>query len=262
MRGLRAAWLAALALACALALPARAALVTEAQEVELGRRAAAQLERDVGRVPDPRLEARVRRLGVPLARVSGRPSLPWTFRVLASRDVNAVSLPGGFVYVTQGLVDFVADDAELAFVLAHEIAHVHARHHVQLLERDYFLALLVDLLMGRDRNAAAAGHLVRNLLTRGFSREFEYEADRLAVRLMQRAGWDPRAAVRFLERLRARQTRDPEGVEVLLRTHPGVGDRVRRVREEVDRLGTGPAGAAAGGPSPSGVARDLQGSQP
>lgn len=234
-------WVASLALAMAASSAAHAALISEAQEVALGRQAASELERQVGVVNDPALVARINRVGILLVRQSTRPRLPWTFRVLATREVNAVSLPGGFIYVTRGLVGFAQDEAELAFVLAHEVAHVQARHHVQLVERELWLSLLVDLLLGKDSTAAAAGHLLRQLATRGFSREFEYEADRLAVRLMRRAGYDPQAAVRFLERLRAREARDPGAVEVLLRTHPGLGDRVRRVREEVQRLGRVPA---------------------
>jgi predicted Zn-dependent protease len=217
--------------------PAQAALISEAQEVRIGRQAAAELERQYPVSADAGLRARVTAVGERIAARSARPGLLYTFKVLRVRDVNAISLPGGFIYATEGLLRFVESDDELAFVLGHEIGHVAARHHVQLLERHFFLALVAQLLVGGDPSAAQVAALVRFLVQRGFSREFEFEADRLAVAYTHRAGFDAPAALGFMRRLRAAEGRDPSQFEVLFRTHPGLADRIERVRRELRQLG-------------------------
>jgi predicted Zn-dependent protease len=228
----------ALGLVVALAAaPAAAALIGERQEIALGRQAASELERTYGLVIDPARQERVTAIGMRLARSSDRPHLPWTFRILNVRDTNALSLPGGFVYVTRGMLGFVRSDDELAFVLAHEVAHVNQRHHVQLLERNFLLSIVAQLLFGRDATAEAVANFVRFLLSRGFTREFEFEADRVGVLLVHRTGFRADAALQFLERLRRAEGRDPSQFEVLFRTHPALGDRILRVRDQLRSMG-------------------------
>jgi predicted Zn-dependent protease len=169
--------------------------------------------------------------------VSTRRDLSYTFKVLRGREANAISLPGGFIYATEGLMRFVQSDAELAFVVGHEVGHVAARHHVAMIEQHLLLGLLGRLLLGGDGVAALAGDVVRLLLTRGFSRENEFQADQLGVGFAHRAGYDASAALTFMTRLRASEGRDPDSVEVLLRTHPALGDRIQRVRSELRTLG-------------------------
>ncbi|MCL6552259.1 MAG: M48 family metalloprotease [Firmicutes bacterium] len=217
--------------------PAQAALIGEAQEVRIGRQAAAELEQQYPLSPDAGLRARLTAIGERIAARSARPGLPYTFKVLRVREVNAISLPGGFIYATEGLMRFVESDDELAFVLGHEIGHVAARHHVQLLERHFFLALVAQLLFGGDPTAAQVAAIVRFFVQRGFSREFEFEADRLAVAYTHRAGFDASAGLGFLRRLRVAEGRDPSQFEVLFRTHPGLTDRIDRVRHELRQLG-------------------------
>lgn len=217
--------------------PARAALISEAQEIRIGRQAAAELEQESPLSRDAGLQARVAGVGRRIAARSARPGLPYEFKVLRAHEVNAISLPGGFIYATEGLVRFVQSDDELAFVLAHEVGHVAARHHVQLLERHFFLALVAQLLVGGDPTAAQVAAIVRFFVQRGFSREFEFEADRLAVAYTHRAGFDAAAGLTFMRRLRAAEGRAPDQFEVLFRTHPGLADRIERVRQELRQLG-------------------------
>lgn len=219
------------------AAPAAASLISQDQELQIGRQAAAQLEAEVGVVADPALTARLVGVGHRVAAASDRRNLPYTFKVLRGREVNAISLPGGFIYATLGLMRFVESDAELAFVMAHEVGHVAARHHVALIERQFYMGLVVQLLLGRNATAAQIGDIVRFLLTQGFSRENEFEADRLGVTYAHRAGIDASAGLRFMQRLHAAEGRDPGQVEVLLRTHPALGDRMKRVREQLRTLG-------------------------
>lgn len=217
--------------------PAAAALISEAQEINLGRQAARQLEAEVGVVADPAMSERVRSIGHRVASVSSRPGLPWTFKVMRGKDVNAVSLPGGFIYATDGLMRFVRSDDELAFVLGHEVGHVAARHHVAMIERYYFMSIVIQIAFGGNPSAAQIADLVRFFLTQGFSRENEFEADHLGVLHAHRAKFDASAGLGFMQRLRAAEGRDPSQVEVLLRTHPGLADRIVRVREQLRQLG-------------------------
>ncbi len=243
------------------AVPASAQLISEGQEIAIGRRAAAELEAEYGLAADPAQQALVERLGRRLAATSGRPGLPWRFRVLNTAEINAVSLPGGFVYATAGMLSFVRSTDELAFVLAHEVGHVEERHHVALIQRDFFFTIVVALVLGRDPGTAQIGRLVGALLNRGFSREAEFAADAAGVHLAHRAGFNAAAGLTFMERMRAAEGRDPSTVEVLFRTHPALGDRIVRVRSLLKELGyrvartVGPNGAPppAAGTAPPAV---------
>jgi len=231
----------ALLLAVALVLvptaPARAELVSTAQEISIGRRAASELEAEFGLVGDPAQTAAVTQIGMRLAAISDRPTLPWTFRVLNTSQVNAISLPGGFIYVTRGMMSFVQSPDELAFVLAHEVGHVDERHHVALIQRDFFFTIMLSLILGRDPGTAQIANLVGALLSRGFGREAEFEADTAGVTLAHRVRFDAGAGLPFMERLRAAEGRDPSRVEVLFRTHPALAERIVRVRALLRRLG-------------------------
>jgi predicted Zn-dependent protease len=235
-RAVRAGVLAVLLLATH-AHPALAAIISQDEEIRIGREAAAQLEAEVGLSADPSLAIRLQGVGRRVAAVSSRRSLAYSFKVIRGRDVNAISLPGGFIYATEGLMRFAQTDAELAFVMGHEIGHVAARHHVAMIEQHMMLGLLSRLLLGGNATTAAAGEILRFLLTRGFSRENEAEADRLGVGFAHRAGFDASAALEFLGRLRAAEGRDPDRFEVLLRTHPATSDRIQRVRAELRAIG-------------------------
>lgn len=221
----------------AVATPARAAILSTRQEISIGRDAAGNLEARYGIVSDPAQGRRLAAIGNRLAGVSDRTDLPWRFRILNHTDINAISLPGGFIYVTRGMLGFVRSDDELAFVLAHEVAHVNQRHHVDVLERHFFMAIVITLLFGKDTQATQIADFVGFLLQRGFSRTFEFEADRIGVRLAHRAGFRADAGLDFMERLRAAEGQEPGAFAVLFQTHPGLADRILRVREELRRLG-------------------------
>lgn len=219
------------------AAPAAASLISQDEEIRIGRQAAAQLEAEVGLVADPALVARLSGLGHRVAAVSDRRDLPYTFKVLRGKEVNAISLPGGFIYATAGLMRFVESDAELGFVMGHEVGHVAARHHVIMIERQFYLALVAQVLLGRNASALQIGDVLRFLLTQGFSRENEFEADQRGVMYAHRAGLDASAGLRFMERLRATEGKDPSQVEVLMRTHPATADRIQRLRDQLRNLG-------------------------
>ena len=120
---------------CAGLLAAQVLKLNEKQELEVGRLAAAQVEKEQPVFADTDVTAYVQKVGLRLARVSGRPGLRYYFKILQSDDVNAYALPGGWVYVTLGLLESVGDESELAAVLAHEIGHIAARQHASKLRR-------------------------------------------------------------------------------------------------------------------------------
>lgn len=219
------------------AAPAAAAIISTAQEVSIGRQAAAELESEIPVLHDPGPTGFVTSVGLRLAAASDRKDLPWTFKVLNTDKVNAISLPGGFIYVTRGMLSFVQSPDELAFVLGHEVAHVERRHHVAIIERDFFFTVVLQLLFGGSPNNAQIASLVRVLANRGFSREAEFDADLVGTTLTHRSGFNAGAGLTFMERMRVAEGRDPSRVEVFFSTHPGLADRMVRVRELLRRLG-------------------------
>ncbi len=166
--------------------------VTEAQEADLGRQMAALLLQGKPLDPTPELQRYVNLLGRWLSLQSSRPDLPWTFVVVDESDFNAYSTPGGHVFVTRGLVDRCTDEAELAGILAHEIAHVAHRHHLH--------AMRTALRMGTPAGLPA---LVRQVHTQGVGAEAEHAADREAIVLAARAGLDPYGLVSALVQVNA-----------------------------------------------------------
>ncbi|GAA4426915.1 M48 family metalloprotease [Acidovorax lacteus] len=167
--------------------------ITEAQEVALGRQMAAQLLAGRPMDPTPGLQRYVNQLGRWLSLQSARPGLPWAFVVIDESEFLAFSLPGGVVAVTRGLIDRCADEAELAGLLAHEIAHGVNRHHLQALQR---------ALQGAGGTATWAA-LTRHVYLVGAGAEAEYAADREAVLIAARAGLDPLGLVSALVQVNA-----------------------------------------------------------
>jgi Zn-dependent protease with chaperone function len=211
--------------------------LSEPDEVAIGRRVAAELEFDQPMVNDRAVLDYVERLGLRLARVSSRSHLRYRFRVLDSDDINAFVLPGGFVYVTRGLLDTTDTDAEVAGALAHEIGHVVARHHASRIRRDRLTALGLSALspaLGGGLTGLGARQATRTGvqgLFQRFSREQEREADRLAVLLVQDAGYDPRALMTFFERLAEMRETRPGRIERFFASHPSPEERADNVSD-------------------------------
>lgn len=166
--------------------------VTDAQEAELGSQMAVLLLHGKPLDPTPELQRYVNRLGRWLSLQSTRPGLPWTFVVVDESDFNAYSAPGGYVFVTRGLIDRCTDEAELAGILAHEIAHVINKHHLHAMHR--------AARSGVPSNLAA---LVRHVHAQGYGDQAEHAADREAVTLAARAGLDPFGLVSALVQVNA-----------------------------------------------------------
>ncbi|MBU2034594.1 MAG: septum formation protein Maf [Candidatus Omnitrophica bacterium] len=205
------------------------------KEVQMGQSISRSLEEELKLADDPLLQKRVEDIGKKVVAVSDRKDIDYHFKVLDDEEVNALSLPGGFVYVNKGLVDKVSSDDELAAVLAHEVGHIVARHSIKKLQGviSYsFLRLLTVPLNDAGKVGTAADMAVTELLL-GFSREDELLADQLAARYVKLAGYSPKAMINFLEKLEDINRRKPLRPKNYLKTHPYVPDRIRVVKEEM-----------------------------
>ncbi len=205
------------------------------REVELGRSMSKQLEKQVKLTEDPLIQDRVKTIGKKIAAVADRKDIDYIFKAIAEDEINAVSLPGGFVYVNSGLIDRVANDDELASVLAHEVGHIVARHSIKKLQAamGYTLAQLVTIPIPQAGPVRNAADLAFTQLYLGYSREDELLADQLGARYAKLAGYDPLAMIAFLKKLEENNRRKPLQPKSYFRTHPFVPDRIRVVKQEL-----------------------------
>jgi predicted Zn-dependent protease len=233
--------------------PAHAQLfgMSEQQEIQIGRQVESQVAKTYGFVNDPAKTQYVRTIGLRLARVSERPTLPWTYHIVQDSSVNAFAAPGGFVFVTKGLLPFVKSEDELAFVLGHETTHIAHRHAVDLAQKEMELqlgaTLITRIFFGGDMTAYQLSRIGSALLGAKYSRDKEYEADHYGVIYTKKAGWDPRAAVAFFERLRGLEQK-PGVLGTAFASHPPTPDRIRAVRDELRQMGYQAASQVEGMP--------------
>lgn len=200
----------------------------------------AQFAQKPGFVKDPVATKYVTGIGRRLARVSERPNLPWTYHIINDSTPNAVAAPGGFIFVTSGLMHFVRNVNELAFVLGHETTHVAHRHAVQLAQRDMELqfgaALVSQILFGGNMTAYQLATLGRALVDAKYSRDKEFEADHYGVIYARKAGFDPRAALTFMQRLQALDKGQSAATHAF-EDHPDTAARVTALRTELRQMG-------------------------
>jgi predicted Zn-dependent protease len=239
---------ALVALSVVSAAPAAAInLFSVEQEAQLGRRAAADAERQLPMVRDGYVEQYLNAIVGRLASVAPGPRFSYRARVVNAADLNAFALPGGYIYVNRGLIDAVRSEGELAGVLAHEMAHVAHRHGTSQVTKAYGaqlgLGLLSGVLGGRDNRLGMGeqivGSLGLNALFMKFSRNAENEADRVGAQMMARAGYDPMAMASFFDLLAARQRSNPSGVAQFFSSHPSARNRSANIRAQAAQLGGG-----------------------
>ena len=205
------------------------------REVQMGKSIAKQLEKKYKYVDDPLIQKRVEDIGKKIAAVCDRKEIDYTFKVINDDEVNAFSLPGGFVYVNKGLIDKVANDNELACVLAHEVGHIVARHSIKKLQGMYGYSILRLLVASASKSApiGAAADTAFTELMLGYSREDELLADQLGTRYARLAGYDPHGMIAFLNKLEQVNRRSPLQPRSYFKTHPYVPDRIRIVKQEL-----------------------------
>lgn len=205
------------------------------EELRIGRQLAGNLLGAVPLVKDAKLQRYVNEVGRWVASQGERPELKWYFGVLDSEDVNAFALPGGYVFVTRGLVGLLSSEAELAGVLGHEIGHVLLQHHLKVLKQSQMVGVASGVLgsqVGGGRLEAAA---IQQLLgkgaeavARGLDKSAEFEADRVGVVLATRAGYSPYGLPMALQKIAQRNPREAS-VALLFKTHPLPQERLLRL---------------------------------
>ena len=241
------------------AIPAYAADDHRKAEIKMGREAVEEVERDQKFITDPKVVERVDNMGRAIAKIANAETVPasygnsevyqfdYKFKIVDDKSVNAFSLPGGFIYVNQGLLDYCQSDHELAGVLAHEIAH-SAHHHMTYLLRQeskldgqIALLLLAGMLTKVDAqnlgNLLLGAQLVRIARSSGYGQKAEADADSAAVIYSEKAGYNPVGTLTFLERLAHDYGTMPNQELGILQTHPAPLDRCQAVETKIKTLG-------------------------
>jgi beta-barrel assembly-enhancing protease len=226
-------------------------LISVRDEIAIGRRAQQDVRRQVPELRDATVNRYIGSLGRRIAARADGPRYPYSFDVANYREINAFALPGGPIWLHRGLIDAAQNEAQLAGVIAHEVAHIAERHAAEQFTKGTFANVGLGLLgavLGEGRGAQIAqlgAGFAANATMMKFSRDAEREADRKALLYMKRAGYDPRGMVEFLQVLRQRQGRDPRSVQVFFSSHPAPAERVRLLQQEANRLGGGRRDSAA-----------------
>jgi predicted Zn-dependent protease len=224
-------------------------LMSEAQEIQLGQEMDAQVRREMGLYDDPALQRYVQEVGLRLARTSERPNLPWHFAVVDQPAINAFALPGGYIYLTRGILPFLDDEAQLAGVLGHEIGHVTARHAAQQYSEATTAGIGVTLLSIFVPEARPFQNITETALGVLFlkhGRDDELQADRLGVQYSARSGWDPAGVAGMLKTLARldEASGSRRGVPNWLATHPAPADRVEQIQTAIQQASATPVGTS------------------
>jgi MAF protein len=205
------------------------------KEIAIGQSIAKAVQKEYEAYDDPLVQKRVEDIGKKIVAVCDRKEITYHFMVLDDDEVNAISLPGGYVYINKGLIEKVANDDELAGVLAHEIGHIVARHSIKKLQavQGYTVLRLLVMAAPKSGQVGTAADAAFTELLLGYSREDELLADQLGARYARLAGYDPKAMINFLKKLQEINRRKPAQPRSYYKTHPYVPDRVREVKKEI-----------------------------
>ena len=201
--------------------------ISDAEEVALGRRINdMMLSQQYQLYGNNQVQSYVNRIGQRLVSASDSRDIPFNFQVVASDEVNAFAVPGGYVYVTTGLLQVAENEAQLASVLAHEISHINERHSIEAIKRAALAQGIAETANIETNNLAQIGYQLTINLPR--SRDFEYAADEGGLEILRQAGYPPMAFVDFLEVLES-----AAGTPEFLRTHPTSANRIEELRNQI-----------------------------
>ncbi len=206
-----------------------------ADEIRIGKQVSGDLLGAAPLVKDDALQRYVNTVGRWVAAQSDRPDLPWQFGVIESEDINAFAAPGGYVFVTKGLYKRLNNEAELAGVLGHEIAHITKKHHLNLLRKSQLIGMLSQTVSKEVKGDASVQNLIGNgaeILARGLDKDAEFEADRIGVVFAARAGYDAWGLPTVLQDMAAINTKD-DRMALLYKTHPTAADRLAQLGDVV-----------------------------
>ncbi len=209
--------------------------ITTPMEVALGQNTAMQVAKQYAFIKDPQQVSKITEIGEKLAKVSDRTDLKYHFAVVNDKEINAFTMPGGYIYINSGLLEITNDD-ELACVIGHEIGHVAARHIAKKLQAQlgYDILMNIALQNANVRQMQQAVDLTFNLATLGYSREDELLADKLGAKYAYKAGYDPHAMITFLKKLQAKDKSDMG--PVFLRSHPYTSQRIQLMEKAMPSI--------------------------
>ena len=215
-------------------------LMSEAQEIQMGAQAHPEVLASFGAYDDPEWQAYIQELGAKIAANSERPELNWTFTVLDDPVVNAMALPGGYIYVNRGILAHFNSEAEMVSVLGHEIGHVTARHSVEQMSRAQLAQLGLGVVASVGEKfrqfAGLAGQGVGILFLK-FGRDDENQSDTLGLRYMTRAGYDPYEMPKVFATLdRVSESQGLRATPQWLSTHPNPGNRIGNIEARIAKL--------------------------
>jgi predicted Zn-dependent protease len=210
-------------------------LISSEREVKLGKSLAKKAEEKFKLSDDDLLRQRVKTIGQKVASRCDRRDITYHFDILDNKIINAFALPGGYIYVFKGLVDNLDQDYfddELAYILGHEIGHIVAKHSVKRIQSALGYSLLKILIVGskKTRQIARGADIAFNAIMLGYSKKDEFTADTLGVKYMQKAGYNPQAAIKFLEKLKKIEESKPAKPLYYVSTHPTIPSRIAIVR--------------------------------
>jgi len=212
-------------------------LVSEGQEIQMGQQSDPEIVKSLGLYEDQRIQAYVARVGKKLSAVSERPNLPWTFRVVNDHVVNAFAVPGGFVYVTRGILTHLTSEAQLASVMGHETGHVTARHSAQQMTKQQVaqIGLVAGAIIAPKEFEQFGGlaQAATQMLFLKFSRDDEYQADELGLRYIRRVAYDPRPMVKVFSMLDRLTGQAGQRIPEWQATHPDPGNRASRLSQMI-----------------------------
>lgn len=205
-------------------------------EIRIGRQVSGDLLGAAPLVKDETLQRYVNTVGRWVALQSKRPDLPWHFGVIESDDINAFSAPGGYVFLTKGLYKRLNNEAELAGVLGHEIAHVSQEHHLNLLKQSQMIGMLAQVVTKEVKGGdQAVQNLIGNgaeMMARSLDKDAEYEADRIGIVYAARSGYDAWGLPTVLQDMATINTKDNR-LALLYKTHPTASDRLEHLGQAV-----------------------------
>ena len=208
-------------------------IISEEKEIAIGKRTDPLIVQQMGYYDDPALQAYVDGIGQKLVKVCRRRDIEYRFKILDDDMVNAFALPGGYIYVTRGILAIINSEAELASVLGHEIGHVVGRDSANRISQQslYQVVALAGMAAPATRDLAMAGNLLFESVMLGYGREKEYLADTQGVDYMYKAGYDPLQMCEF-QRNMSTFAQGPAGYAQYLTTHPDILDRMHRTRAQ------------------------------
>jgi len=203
------------------------------KEIKIGDTIAPKIEAQYDMLSDVDVNERVERILDRIVAVCDRKDLVYFIKVIDDDPVNAVSLPGGYVYIFRGLIDKVENDDQLAGVIAHEVGHITAKHSVKRMQSAY-AAMALQIASTQAGGGVSRGtNLALNSLFLEHSQQAEFEADRLSIKYLKKAGYDPKAMVAFLEKLKIEKEKEPLKKYSYWRTHPNLSQRLSVVNQAV-----------------------------